>query len=72
MFGIASILNLLNAVGPITAALPEFKSVYDDIVKTFDSKTDQNTLKAAYAASVKDNEEGHAELQQLLAQAAKE
>jgi hypothetical protein len=48
MFDPASILKLLPAVGPIAAALPEFKRVYDQILLTFCS-ADQATLKAAYA-----------------------
>lgn len=70
MFSLDSILKLLQAVGPIVAALPDFKTVYDQIVGTFDTN-DQDTLKEAYADLIADNDEGHARLQAKLAEAAK-
>lgn len=70
MFSLDSILKLLQAVGPVAAALPDFKAVYDQIVTTF-SDDDQDTLKEAYADLIADNDEGHARLQAKLADAAK-
>lgn len=69
MFSIAGILKLLTAVGPITAALPEFKSVYDQIVKTFKSDTDQQVLKDAYRELQSENSSGHVRLQEMLRKA---
>jgi len=72
MFTIAGIIKLLQAVGPITAALPEFKAVYDQIVATFKSSTDQKTLQTAYQELQAENSGGHARLQDMLRQAEKE
>ncbi|MES2902843.1 MAG: hypothetical protein V4696_01535 [Pseudomonadota bacterium] len=69
MIDLASILKLLPAVGPVVAALPEFKKVYDEIVGTFNER-DQAALKDAYADIVADNDEGHRRLQDKLAAAA--
>lgn len=69
MFNLSSILKLLPAVGPVVAALPEFKAVYDQIVGTFATK-DQAVLKDAYEDLMADNDEGHARLQAKLAEAA--
>jgi hypothetical protein len=65
MFDFKSIMSLLPAVGPIVAALPEFKKVFDQIVSTF-KEDDQEELKAAYADLIADNDEGHARLQAKL------
>jgi hypothetical protein len=70
MFDFASVLKLLPAVGPVVAALPEFKAVFDQIVGTFKSD-DQAELKEAYADLIEQNDEGHARLQEKLAAAAK-
>lgn len=69
MFDFKSILNLLPAVGPVVAALPEFKKVFDQIVGTF-KEDDQAELKEAYADLIADNDAGHARLQAKLAAAA--
>lgn len=70
MFDLTSILKLLPAVGPVVAALPEFKKVYDQIVGTF-KQDDQAVLREAYEDLVAENAEGHARLQAKLAEAAK-
>ena len=70
MFDLKSILGLLPAVGPVIAALPEFKKVFDQIVGTFNTK-DQAVLREAYEDIKADNDEGHARLQAKLAEAAK-
>lgn len=69
-FNLSSILNLLPAVGPVVAALPQFKEVYDQIVGTFKEK-DQAVLREAYADLMAENDEGHRRLQEKLAEAAK-
>lgn len=69
MFSIPSILRLLQAVGPLTAAMPEFKNVYDQIVGTFKKGADQDTLKRAYAEIQAANSGGHARLQEMLRKA---
>lgn len=70
MFNLESVLKLLPAVGPVVAALPEFKRIFDDVVATFGTN-DQATLKGAYADLIADNDEGHARLQEKLAAAAR-
>lgn len=72
MFAIATIIKLLQVVGPVTAALPEFKAVYDQIVSTFSSKTDQKTLQEAYRELQNENSGGHVRLQELLRKAEQE
>lgn len=65
-FTVAGVLSLLQAVGPITAALPAFKGIYDGIVSVFDKDTDQETLKTAYRELQEENSGGHARLQEML------
>jgi hypothetical protein len=72
MFAIADILKLLQAVGPITAAIPEFKKTYDQIVSTFHKPADQETLRTAYQELQAENSGGHARLQEMLRQAEAE
>ena len=70
MFTLDKILKMLGAIGPVAAALRQFKEVFDDIVATFQTK-DQAVLRSAYADVMADNDEGHARLQAKLAEAAK-
>lgn len=72
MFSVAGIIRLLQAVGPATAALPEFKEVYDQIVDTFKKPTDQATLQTAYTELQSENSGGHARLQEMLRKAEQE
>lgn len=69
VFSVASVLKFLQAVGPITAALPEFKTIYDQIVSTFKKSSDQDTLKTAYRELQSENSGGHTRLQEMLRQA---
>lgn len=69
MFDLSSVLKLLPAVGPVVAALPAFKEVYDQIVETF-VDGDQDTLKEAYQDLMAENDEGHERLQAKLKAAA--
>lgn len=66
---IPTIIRMLQAVGPITAALPEFKAFYDQLVSTFKSDTDQDTLKRAYRELQAENSGGHVRLQEILRRA---
>lgn len=70
MFDLKSVLKMLPAVGPVVAALPEFRAVFDQIVATFSKPADQATLKDAYADLIADNDEGHRRLQEKLKRAA--
>lgn len=70
MFDITSLLKLLPVVGPVVAAAPEFKAIYDQMVGTFNQR-DQQVLREAYDDLVADNDEGHRRLQQKLAEAAR-
>jgi len=72
MFKITDILKLLQAVGPVTAAIPEFKNIYDQIVATFKKPADQETLKTAYRELQSENSGGHARLQEILRKAEQE
>ena len=72
MFSVAAIIKLLQAVGPFTAALPEFRAIFDQIVGTFKKDTDQATLKQAYLETQQYNNGGHVRLQEMLRQAEKE
>lgn len=72
MFAIADILKLLQAVGPVTAAIPEFKQTYDQIVATFRNPSDQDTLRKAYLELQAENSGGHARLQEMLRKAEAE
>lgn len=69
MFAIPLILKLLQAVGPVTAALPQFKEVYDQITGTFKKPADQETLKQAYRELLAENTGGHFRLQEMLRKA---
>jgi hypothetical protein len=69
MFSVSGIIKLLQAVGPITAALPQFKSVYDQIVSTFKKDADQKTLLTAYQELQLENSGGHQRLQEMLRKA---
>jgi hypothetical protein len=71
-FTVAGIIRLLTAVGPITAALPQFKEVFDGIVGTFKNHDDQATLQAAYRELQNENSGGHVRLQEMLRKAALE
>lgn len=68
MFKLTDVLKLLPAVGPVVAALPEFKKIYDGIVGTFSSDTDQQTLKDAYETAISGAADAHADLQDLVRQ----
>lgn len=72
MFAILDILKLLQAVGPVTAAIPEFKKTFDQIVGTFKHPDDQATLRTAYQELQAENSGGHARLQEMLRQAEKQ
>jgi hypothetical protein len=69
MFEFASVLKMLPVVGPVVAAAPEFKAVFDQIVSTFKGE-DQAELKEAYSDLVAQNDEGHRRLQEKLTAAA--
>lgn len=60
------ILGLLPKVGPVVAALPEFKALVDTIGSTLNT-TDQAKLQSAYALAKDRSDKAHADLQQLVA-----
>lgn len=70
MIDLSSLLKLLPVVGPVVAAAPEFKKIYDQMVGTFNQR-DQQVLRDAYDDLVADNDEGHRRLQQKLSEAAR-
>jgi len=65
MFALATVLGLLDKVGPVIAAIPQFKEVFDGVVGTFKEK-DQAVLKQTYAALIAENDAGHVRLQDKL------
>ncbi len=65
-FNLASVLNLLPVVGPAIAAAPAFKTIYDGLVATFDSDSDQETLKTAYDFAISDAHNARTELADLV------
>ncbi len=65
-----SLLTLLPAVGPVVAALPEFKAIFDLGVKAL-KPDDQDTAKGAYQDMIANNAAGHLRFQQKLAAAEK-
>lgn len=66
------IMKMLQAVGPITAALPEFKTFYRQVVDSFSKKTDQETLITAHRELLAENSGGHVRLQEMLRKAQQE
>lgn len=64
---IATILALLPKVGPIVAALPEFRKLVQEIVATLTDKRDQAELIAAYDLALEDAADAHQRLQALVA-----
>lgn len=70
MFDLTSILKMLPVIGPVVAAAPEFKAVFDQIVGTF-GEDDQAVLQESYADLMAENDAGHKRLQDKLAAAAK-
>lgn len=68
-FDLSTVLSFLPAIGPVVAAIPQVKALFDQIVDTFD-EDDQTVLKDAYADLIADNDEGHARLQAKLAAAS--
>jgi hypothetical protein len=61
---IATVLALLNGVGPIISAAPQFKALFDEILGTFHQK-DQEVLKAAYERAVSLADQAHSDLQNV-------
>lgn len=67
---LSSLLTLLPAVGPIVAALPEFKAIFDLGVAALKPQ-DQDTAKEAYQDMIANNAAGHKRFQEKLAAAEK-
>lgn len=63
----ATILALLPKVGPLVAALPEFRRLIS-LAKEGLSSTDQATLDAAYKMAQEGSDRAHADLQALVAE----
>ncbi len=63
---LSTILALLPKVGPVVAAIPEFKALIDQ-AKTVLSSDDQAVLQSAYELAKQRSNEAHADLQALVA-----
>lgn len=59
-------IKALQAVGPVTAALPEFKALFDQFIRLVKGDEDQATLKKAYEEILAENTGGHQRLQEML------
>jgi hypothetical protein len=70
MFGLPVILKAIQAIGPITAALPDVKKLIDQGIAALSTK-DQAVAKDAYDDLIADNAAGHARLQDKLREAAR-
>jgi len=66
---LATLIKAAQALGPVLAALPAVRSMFDAAASTL-SHPDQATAKEAYADLIADNDAGHARLQEKLAAAA--
>lgn len=66
MVKIDTILKALSVVPAVTAALPEFKRLFDQLVATFDRDQDQETLRKAYDLAISDADDAHNDLQALI------
>lgn len=64
---LATILALLPKVGPVIAALPEFKALIEELIATLTSERDQAELREAYEAAIVDAADAHAKLQAIVA-----
>lgn len=62
---VTTVMKLLPAIGPVIAALPEFKALFSEIVATF-AVRDQDELKRAYAMALDRANEAHDDLQALV------
>lgn len=70
MLDLKSLLGLLPNVGPVVAALPAFKAIFDEGVKLLKPQ-EQSVAKEAYQDLIADNAAGHARFQEKLAAAEK-
>lgn len=66
-----TLLRAARAVGPVLAALPAVRRVFDEAVAAL-STNDQAVAKEALADLIADNDDGHARLQEKLAAAARQ
>lgn len=62
-----TVLALLPKVGPLVAALPEFRRLIEEITATLGDKRDQAELQRAYELALSDADDAHADLQALVA-----
>lgn len=69
-FDLSKLLGVLPVVGPVIAAAPQFKELFDAGMSLL-KNDDQETAKSAYQDLIANNAEGHARLQAKLAEAAK-
>lgn len=68
MIRLETIARLLPVVGPVIAAGPEFKRLFDEALATF-STDDQEKLKEMYAAALDRADDAHERLQELVRRA---
>jgi hypothetical protein len=68
-FDLATLLRAAKAVGPVLAALPAVRALFDQAAAAL-SDDDQATAKEALADLIADNDDGHRRLQEKLDAAA--
>jgi hypothetical protein len=64
---VASAIAILQAVPQVVAALPEFKTLWDRIVDSFDGEATQADLQAAYEAAIAGAANQHQTFQDIVA-----
>jgi hypothetical protein len=69
-FDFFKVLEGITQAIPILGQAPALIGLFEDVIESFDGD-EQQTLKDALVVARADNDEGHARLQQKLADAAK-
>lgn len=64
-FNLGTLLGVLPVVGPVIAAAPEFKKLYDTFVDALDGGEDQATAKEAYDLAISEAREDRKRMQEL-------
>lgn len=67
MVNLSTLLGVLPVIGPVAAALPEFKKLWAEASSMFSHK-DQATLRQAYDLAMSDAADAHDDLADLVAQ----
>lgn len=69
-FNLATVIRAMQGIGSVALQLPAVKAMVDTAVGTLTGK-DQKAAKDVYHDLIADNADGHARVQEKLAEAAK-